>query len=158
MQIATFNLIDTKSIPGLLAKAVVRKTWLGKTKDEFWDFLSKNSQKLQAPDLSGTYLAVLLALLDQNGINLMDSDLKAEANQLSEARGSTVFIFTTHQKGLIQKVRSLEWRELELRKQFEEFNEDVDPESGKAMLNWIEALMNLLEKATDSKVIILQIG
>ena len=153
--IASFTLLPKSALEELREAAV------SPVADDFWNFLRGRGQDLTKYSWSGYFLAVLLPYLDQYldirfGESPEFDDLSAF---LCNVTGATSIILADldHEKYL-EQLDVEDYSEDELRDFYETFNETVDPESGKAMLDGIAAIRESLSRVSPESIILLRIG
>lgn len=107
---------------------------------------------------SGYYFAVLLAYLDEKGVEVTDSALDRSAEALSNAQGATMLVFPPADGEQLARLEPEAHDEEELRRYFEEFNECEEPEAGRAMRAALGDLHRHISGLDDSSVLLLTIG
>jgi hypothetical protein len=108
---------------------------------------------------SGSVLATLLSFLDDQGIRLMDLPYDALTPHLSQARGATIFIFTSvHKDAYLSRLSPERFSSEALRDYYNEFNDAHEAEIGEAMLDGIGSIHDALASLDKDSVIVLSIG
>jgi len=74
--IVSFILMPKSAIDGLRNAATPKKSWLGKPKDAYHDYLAQNGRVVAHYEWSGYTLATLLTYLQEEQIDLMHSDFR----------------------------------------------------------------------------------
>ncbi len=157
--IASFILIPKAALDGLRDAATPKKSWLGKAKDTYWDYLKQHGREVAEYEWSGYILASLLPFLQARQIDLMHSDFDALATHLTQKRGATYFVFTdAHKRAHLTKLAPDSFAEGQLRDYYNEFNATSEPEAGKPMLDGIRAIQQSLQALDESSVVVLSIG
>ena len=152
---ATFIKMPITELDGLRTAATPKRSFFGKPKDSFHDFLSEHGENVADYKWSGYVLATLLPYLEQRQkINLMKSEYDDLSSFLSHIRKATYFIFTNaHKQSYIGKL-SEGFSESELSDFYNEFNATNEPESGKPMVDGIRALYLSLAAVDENSVVI----
>jgi len=157
--IASFILIPKSAIHSLRDSAIPRKNWLGKTKDTYHDFLAQYGREVAKYEWPGFVLATLLVYLQNQRIDLMDSDYDELSNYLTENRGTTHFVFTeAHKQAHLARLVPESFSEAQLRDYYNEFNETAEPEAGKPMLDGVRAIRQSLQSLDEESVVVFSIG
>lgn len=162
--IADFRLIETSNLNELKEQATIkteRKLFKKKVIDNYWTFLDANTKKLKDFDWSGYIFANLLVFLqEKKGIDLMNSEFDAIANEIMTKRENSTFIFTIeHKKKYLEKLDPSMFSTDELIAFNKEFSEEDDPDLAKAELEGIKTLKeNIGMINDDKKVVMLSVG
>ena len=155
---AKFYKIDKALIDRLVAASRPVKRFLRRPLDNYHPFLEEEAQRLAPFEGDGFLFAVLLPYLDERGLKLLDSDFKALAETLSEARGATHLVFTLrHREDCLSALDPSNFQEADLRAYYEAFNEEPSPEAGAAMLEAIAVLRENLARVDEGSIILLAI-
>jgi hypothetical protein len=113
--------------------------------DEFWDVLGRETISCFEYAWSGDVLATLLPYLAEQGIDLMHSDGDEVASTISQARGGSVFVFTSdHRERYLGRLDPSAFDGAVLRRCYEESNEKAAEGVEYAMLDGIAFLRDTL--------------
>lgn len=157
--LASFVLIPKTALDGLREAASPKKSWLGKPKDTYWDYLKQHGREAAQYEWSGYVLATLLPFLQERQIDLMHSDFDELGTYLTQKRGATHFIFTDARKRAhLTKLAPDSFSEEQLRDFYNEFNGSSESEAGKPMLDGVQAVRQSLQALDGSSVIVFSIG
>jgi hypothetical protein len=157
--IASFILMPKSALDALREAAPPKRSWLGKPKDIYNDFLAQHGRVVARYEWSGYILATLLPYLEEQKIDLMHADFDELSTYLTQKRGKTHFIFTdAHKRAHLARLAPQSFSEAELRDYYNEFNATSEPEAGKAMLDGIRAIEQSLQSLDESSVIVFSIG
>jgi hypothetical protein len=157
--IASFILIPKSALDGLRDAATPKKSWLGKPKDAYWDYLRQHGREAAQYEWSGYVLATLLPYLQERHIDLMHSEFDELSTRLTQKRGATTFIFTdAHKRAHLSKLAPDSFSEAQLRDYYNEFNAPSESDAGKPMLDGIRAIQQSLQALDVSSVIVFIIG
>jgi hypothetical protein len=128
------------------------------TSDEFWEVLGRETITRIEYSWSGYVLATLLPYLDEQGIDLMQSD-HGEASTISQSRAGSVFVFTSdHRERYLARLDPSEFDGAVLRRYYEESNETSAEGVGYAMLDGIAFFRDTLAPLRSAIVALLIIG
>ena len=156
--IADFRMIEKIKLQALRESASPKKGFFGRIKDNYFTFLDQNSMKLIEYKGSGYLYATLLVYLEENGIDLMDSDQNELAAYISEERESTFFIFTEeHKVKYMDKLNPPNFNEEELEQYYNDFNGTDEDGIGKELINGIAILQKNIKQIKENSVILLGI-
>jgi hypothetical protein len=158
--IASFYLVDTSTLPGLLENATIitRKSMFGKKiTDNYWDYLGNFAQYLNDFNGSGYLYASLFTYLEEEkGINLLTTEYTDLANELTEKRGSGQFILTYKQHTeLGAKLDPANYSLSEIQQFNEEFSGEGDEETAQLTLEALQLLKENLGKLQGDKQVLL---
>jgi hypothetical protein len=157
--IASFIQVSKSALGGLRGAAIPKKTWLGKRKDTYWDYLKQYGRETAQYEWSGYVFTTLLPYLEGRKIDLMHSEYDELSKYLSQTRGATTFILTeAHKQAYLSQLAPDSYSEAELRDYFNEFTESSDLEGGKPMLDGIRAIHRSLQALNANSVIVFSIG
>ena len=157
--IASFTRIAQVDLEGLRDAAVPRKNWRGRATDEYPAYLAAHGTEVATYAWSGYVLATLLPFLQEQGIDLMESEYDDLATHISSERRISCFILTEpHRAAYLEKLAPDGFTVDALRDYYNEFNECSDPEAGLPMLEGIAALRQSLESLDDQSVVVVAIG
>ena len=158
--IARFIKLPKTALYGLDSVAAPRKRLFGSPRDTYHDYLGQHGEEVADYKWSGYVLATLLPYLEErHQIDLMKSEYDPLASSLTEARGAAHFILTNALKSkYLDKLVSLSVSEEEVRDYYNEFNETRESESGKPMLDGLQAFRQALARVDDSSVIVFVIS
>jgi hypothetical protein len=128
------------------------------TSDEFWEVPGRETITRIEYSWSGYVLATLLPYLDEQGIDLMQSD-HGEASTISQSRAGSVFVFTSdHRERYLARLDPSEFDGAVLRRYYEESNETSAEGVGYAMLDGIAFFRDTLAPLRSAIVALLIIG
>jgi hypothetical protein len=158
--IALFIKLPKTALDGLARIAVPKKRLFGSPRDTYHDYLGKYGEEVADYQWSGYVLGTFLPYLEErHQIDLMKSEYDPLAHFLTEARGATHFILTNAlREKYLDKLEVLSLSEQELRDYYNEFNEAKEIDSGKPMLDGLEAFRQALRRVDDSTVIVFVIS
>ena len=130
--------ISESALPIVQAVAGPRKRILSGTSDQFWDVLGRETITRIEYGWSGYVLATLLPYLDEQGIDLMQSDHDQPALVLSQTRADPAFVLTSdHRERYLARLDPIAFDGAVLRRYYEEFNETAAEGVDAAMLDGI---------------------
>ncbi|MBI5095450.1 MAG: hypothetical protein HZB26_23830 [Candidatus Hydrogenedentes bacterium] len=147
-------------LDGLRDAAIPKKSWFGKRKDTYYEFLTHHGREVAEYEWPGYVLATLLAYLqEERQIDLMRSEFGDLSAFLTKQRGATHFIFTeSHKRAYLAQLAAELFSEAQLRDYYNEFNETDEAEAGKPMLDGIGAIAQSLQSLEDGAVVVFIIG
>ena len=158
-QLAQFFLVDRDRLPELVASAEPKRKLFGKSKSTFPETFDATARELDDDFAwSGYYFGVLVVYLDEKGTRLIGPEVEDASAALTEARGATTFVFTPADKAHLAQLDPAAHDEDELRHFFEEFNEEAEPDAGRAMKDALAALHSRIGDLDDSTVLLLVVG
>src|SRR5690349_7274385 len=142
--VASFTKIPKAALAGLREAAVPKKRLFGGTRDNYHEYLRQHGEPVAGYKWSGYVLATLLPYLQQQQINLMNSEYDVLGKFLTDTRKATHFIFTgAHKRAFVDRLGA-EFSEAALRDFYNEFNGVHEAEAGKPMVDGIRALRQSL--------------
>ena len=151
--------ISESALPIVQAAASPRKRILRGTSDEFWDVLGRETITRIEYAWSGYVLATLLPFLDEQGIDLLDSDHDEVASTLSQTREGSVFVLTSdHRERYLARLDPSQFDGAVLRRYYEEFNETAAEGVDYAMLDGIAFFRDTLAPLESAIVAVFIIG
>ena len=158
--IAEFIKLPKSSLDGLSKAAIPKKSFFGRPRDTYYDYLRNNGQQVVDYKWSGYVLGTLLVYLDEkHQIDLMKSEYDGLSSDLTNARKATHFILTNELRSrYLAKLSGLSVSEQELLNYYNNFNGASESEAAKPMLDGIRAFRQALEQVDDSSVIIFLIA
>jgi hypothetical protein len=151
--------ISESALPIVQAVAGPRKRILSGTSDQFWDVLGRETITRIEYGWSGYVLATLLPYLDEQGIDLMQSDHDQPALVLSQTRADPAFVLTSdHRERYLARLDPIEFDGAVLRRYYEEFNETAAEGVDAAMLDGIAFFRDTLTPLESEIVAVCIIG
>ncbi len=158
--VASFILMPKSALDGLRAAATPQRSWLGRPKDRYWDYLKEHGREVSQYEWSGYILATLLPFLEErHQIDLMTSEFDQLSTYLVEKRGATHFVFTEgHKRQYLDKLNPQSFSADVLGKYYNEFNEVDEPDAGRWMLDGIRCFRESLAQVDANTVIVFVIG
>ena len=157
-QLAEFFVMSRADFATLAESARPKRRLFGRARTEFVDTLATRGQELPEIEWSGLYVGVLVAYLDERGIDLPDPELDEAANRLSDARQAATFAFATESKRHLPQLDPERFDPAEMRSYFEELNECEDAEAGRAMRDVLTTLRDHLAALDDQSVLVVSIA
>jgi hypothetical protein len=118
-------------------------------------YLQQHGDSVADYEWSGFILATLLPYLDEQQIQLMNSEHDELATFLSETLQATCFIFTdAHRQAYVGKLAPESFSAQKLGEYYNEFNATDEPDSGQSMLDGIRAFQQSLSALDGDSVIV----
>jgi hypothetical protein len=150
--VAGFRLVPIAAVPRLVeAAAQSARTYADQLREDA-------GREVTFPG-SGGLLATALAYLQQHGVPIMESGFAGAANELSKLTGKTQVILTAAQRdACFDAINVAPDRESELRDYFNDFNAANEPDVGRAMLDGLRAIREVLVQVSEKNVVLLTIG
>jgi hypothetical protein len=122
---------------------------------EFNRFLEEHGKSVADYEWSGFILATLLPYLDEQQIQLMNSEHDDLSTFLSETLQATCFIFTdAHRQAYASRLAPGSFSEQALCDYYNEFNATHEPNMGQPMLAGIRAFQESLSAVDANSVIV----
>jgi hypothetical protein len=158
--IASFTLLAKSALTELQSAAVPKKTWFGKVKDGYLDFLRTKGTEAARYQYSGYVLGTLLPYLKQKRqIDLMHSEHDEIVAYLTKARSATHFFLTNRHRASYQSALAPDgFSQKELADYYNEFNQAKEDGAGLPMIEGIRAIHSSLSLLDDHSVILCLIG
>ena len=151
--------ISESALPIVQAAASPRERILRGTSDEFRDVLSRETITRIEYSWSGYVLATLLPYLDEQGIDLLQSDHDEVASTISLTREGAVFVLTSdHRERSLARLDPSAFDGAVLRRYYEEFNETAAEGVEYAMLDGIAFFRDTLAPLESAIVAVFIIG
>jgi hypothetical protein len=158
--IAEFIKLPKSALDGLSKAAIPKKSFFGRPRDTYHEYLNKRGKQVVDYRWSGYVLATLLVYPDEkHQIDLMKSEHEALASGLTKARRATHIILTNELRSrFLSKLSGMSVSEQELLDYYNHFNEAKETEAGKPMLDGIKAFRQALEQTDEASVVLFVIG
>ena len=157
-QLAEFFVMSRADFATLAESAQPKRKLLGRARTGFVDTLAARGKELPGIEWSGLYVGVLIAYLDERGIELPDAELDEAASRLSDARQAATFAFATESKRHFPELDPERFDPAEMRSYFEELNEREDAQAGEAMRDVLTTLRGHLAALDDQSVLVVSIA
>jgi hypothetical protein len=162
--VASFYLLEKSKLEELVSNAqiIAKKSFFSKKiTDNYWDYLTNNSIKLEGLDGSGyIYSNVIVFLQEMKNIDLLGHDMEDVANTLTDKRNSSHFLFSNQQRErFISQLKPSQFSLAELQNFNRDFSEEGDEETAGLALSAIRLLhKNLGQIQTENHVLLLIVG
>jgi hypothetical protein len=118
-------------------------------------YLQQHGKSVADYEWSGYILATLLPYLDEQQIQLMNSEHEELASFLSQTLQATCFVFTdAHRQAYVGKLSPESFSAQKLGDYYNEFNATAEPDAGQPMLDGIRALRQSLSALDGDSVIV----
>jgi hypothetical protein len=159
--IAMFFQLPLGAIEGLRSAAAPKKSWLGKPKDTFWDYLRQHGREVVEYHWSGyVYNSLLVYLEEKHGIYVMKSEYDELADFLHKSRGTSFMILTPALRdAYASRLDPSLFADAELIAYENDFNQTSDGvDLLPAMKDGIDALRKALIKLDDQSITLFIIG
>jgi hypothetical protein len=138
---------------------VIFESALGRGADEFWEVLGREAITRIEYSWSGYVLATLLRYLDEQGIDLMHSDLDQVASPISQRREGSVFVLTSDQRErYLARLDPSAFDGAKLRRYYEKSNEIAADVVDYAMLDGVAFFRDTLAPLDSGIVAVFSIG
>ena len=147
--IASFTKLSKTSLDSLRQAAAQGK---------FDSFLQQHGKSVADYAWSGFILATVLSYLDEQEIQLMESEHDELATFLCETLQATYFIFTdAHRQAYVGKLAPESFSEQELCDYYNEFNATAEPNAGQPMLDGVRSFQQSLSTLDSGSVIVFSV-
>jgi hypothetical protein len=162
--VASFYLLDASKLDELKqnAEIIVKKGLFSrKLTDNYWGYLANNATKLESLEGSGyVYANLFIFLQEERNIDLLTGQFDKIADELTEMRGSSHFLFTQKHKQLFQpKLDPGLFSLSEIQNFNQAFSEEGDEETAAQTLEAIKVLHDNLGKLEkDNELLLLIVG
>jgi len=118
-------------------------------------YLQQHGKSVADYEWSGYILATLLPYLDEQQIQLMNSEHEELASFLSQTLQATCFVFTdAHRQAYVSRLAPESFSAQQLGDYYNEFNATAEPDAGQPMLDGIRALRQSLNALDADSVIV----
>jgi len=118
-------------------------------------YLQQHGKSVADYEWSGYILATLLPYLDEQQIQLMNSEHEELASFLSQTLQATCFVFTdAHRQAYVSRLAPESFSAQQLGDYYNEFNATDEPDAGQPMLDGIRALRQSLNALDADSVIV----
>ena len=161
--IASVRLIEKEKIPKLREMAgmepMTKKALSGSDKevtDPFWDWFRENTTEIATLGWSGfIYNTLIIYLKKKRDVDLFNLEMSEVSNFLTKKRPYLMILFTAGDAAkLAGKLSPSSFSALDIKKYYEEFDEEKSPYPPESFIDAIQMLYEALLNVSDNQVLI----